>query len=89
MNTYTVETPRTTIALCAIALTAATIGVLVVAPSMLPGGYDTAATLASRTPPASVEVAISPARIDVIAIRAPNVAWAIEDKGKPNCKPEV
>jgi len=88
MNTYTFETPRTAIALCALALTAITIGGLVVAPSMLDSGYA-ATTLASRTPPASVEVAISPSRIDVIAVRAPNVAWAIEDKSKPNCKPEV
>ena len=32
---------------------------------------------------------ISPARIDVIALRAPNVAWAMPVDGKPNCKPEV
>jgi hypothetical protein len=91
MNTYTVETPRTAIALCAIALSALTIGTLVAVPAVFDSGYAPETTLAMRAPPSvvPVEVAISPARIDVIAIRAPNVAWALEDNTKPNCKPEV
>ena len=87
MNAYVVETPRPAIALCALALCSLTFGALVVAPAAREGGAPSPTTLARAAAPA--EVAISPARIDVIAIRTPNVAWALADEPKPNCKPEV
>lgn len=91
MNTYTPDTPRSAFALLAAALTAITIGVFVVLPATQDSGFDPAFMLAARESGARapVEVAINPARIDVIAAREPNVAWALEDKARPNCKPEV
>lgn len=91
MNTYTPETPRTIFALLAAALAAVTIGVFVVLPATRDAGFEPAFALAAASAgaPAPIEVAISPARIDVIALRLPNVAWALGDKAKPNCKPEV
>ncbi len=88
MTHYTPDTPRTAIvALAAIALSVATLGALVGLPAARDAGAAPAPVVARQAEP--VEVAISPARIDVIALRAPNVAWAMPDDGKPNCKPEV
>ena len=90
MNTYEPSTPRAALGLTAIAMAAITIGALVVLPAKLDSVSTELFTLASakaeqRRP---IEVAISPARIDVIAVREPNVAWALSDAARPNCKPE-
>ncbi len=88
MTHYTPDTPRTAVAaLGAIALSVATFAALVGMPAAHDGGAAPAPVVARQAEP--VEVAISPARIDVIALRTPNVAWAMPDDGKPNCKPEV
>jgi len=88
MNAYTAETPPAIVAIAAAAaLAVLTIGALVVAPAQLDSGRAPDAVVARAAAPS--EVSISPARIDVIAIRTPNVAWALEDNTKPNCKPEV
>jgi hypothetical protein len=59
-----------------VAATALTIGVAVVLPSTLVlGGRDQATPAAARAvAPAPIEVAIVPARIDVVAERTPSVA---------------
>jgi hypothetical protein len=89
MTPYSSETPRAALALAALALTALTIGTLVVMPASLDPGPP-ATTLAARGAPAAPEeVAISPALIHVIALREPNVAWALDDRTRPNCKPDV
>jgi hypothetical protein len=87
MNRYEPQVPKAALAAGATALTALTLGAFVLAPAYLDGRQDAAITLAAAKAP--VEVTISPARIDVIALRAPNVAWAMPVDGKPNCKPEV
>jgi len=88
MNDYRPDVPRAAFALGAAALTAITLGVLVAAPAVFDAGFEPAATLAAA--PQAVEVAILPTRIDVIAVREPNVAWAMpQESAKPNCKPEV
>jgi len=89
MNDYRPDVPRAAFALGAAALTAITLGVLVAAPAVFDAGFEPATTLAVAAPQ-PVEVAILPARIDVIAVREPNVAWAMpQESAKPNCKPEV
>jgi hypothetical protein len=73
----------------ALAMAAITIGAFVVLPATLDSAridsFTLAAAAASTAP---IEVVISPARIDVIAVREPNVAWALSDAARPNCKPE-
>jgi hypothetical protein len=84
MMHYRPQLPRITFALVAAAMTAVTIGTLGLAPAVFDAGY---APTATRSSP--IEVAISPARIDVVGQREPDVAWAMPDHQKPNCKPEV
>jgi hypothetical protein len=66
MNRYEPRTPRTLFAALAIALTAATIGLAVVAPAAH-APYD-ASTLAARRAPA-IDVTITPSTIEVFAVR--------------------
>lgn len=76
MNHYQTSTPRAAIGLAAVAMTALTIGVAAVLPSKVPSGGRNPATpaVANAATPAPIEVAITPARIDVIAERSPSVA---------------
>lgn len=87
MTSYMPETHPTAAAIGAVALSLLTLVGMVALPAAHDGGNAGALVIARDVSP--VEVTISPARIDVIAIRAPNVAWAMPDDGKPNCKPEV
>jgi len=87
MTSYTPATPRAAAAFGAVALSALTFAAMVAVPAGRDAGIAAGEAVARAAAP--VEVAIRPARIDVIAIRAPNVAWAMPDDGKPNCKPEV
>jgi hypothetical protein len=91
MNNYEPETPRAAFAMVAAALSAVTLGVFVVMPAQLDSRFNRDYTLAAAqtTPTAAVEVSIVPARIDVYGAREPNVAWAVDSKAQPNCKPEV
>jgi len=77
MNSYEPHRPRTAIALTAAALTAITIGLLVVAPAKLDGANpEGRMTLAIARKAAPTEVAISPARIDVVGTREAGIASA-------------
>ena len=76
MNSYKSSTPRAAIGFIAVALTAVTIGLLVVAPAKFGTGGQDALTLAKSVAPAPTEVAISPATIDVVGVREPAVASA-------------
>lgn len=87
MTTYKPETHHAAAAAGAVALSLLTLVTLVAVPAAHDGSDAAALVMARQAAP--VEVTISPARIDVIAIRAPNVAWAMPEDGKPNCKPEV
>jgi len=90
MNPYEPEVPKAAFAAGSVLLTALTLGAFVLAPAVFGGTYEPALTLAAAKPnTVPVEVTISPGRIDVIALRAPNVAWAMPVDAKPNCKPEV
>jgi len=98
MNSYEPETPRATFGIAAAALTAITIGLFVVAPAKFDARSDEALILAAAKAgyTAPVEVAIIPARIEVVGARetnvvsngVSNVAWALAGDSKPNCKPE-
>ena len=82
MKRYEPKTPRTALGLAAIALTALTLGLLVVTPATLDAGSPDALTLArAKAPP--IEVVISPARIDVVGQRNREVA-AAEDAAVPS-----
>lgn len=78
MNRYEPNRPRTPIALAAAALTAITIGILVVAPAKFDGSHQQARILAAAkaTSGAPLEVAISPAQINVVGERQPGLASA-------------
>ena len=75
MNRFDPSTPRATFGIAAIAMTALTIGLLVVAPTKIGSGSLDAISLASAktVTQGGTEVAISPARIDVVAVRESNV----------------
>lgn len=90
MNSYEPSTHRAAFGLAAVAMAAITIGALIVLPAKLGSVSADLFTLASAKAgmPAPIEVAISPARIEVFAVRDPNVAWAVTDAVQPNCKPE-
>ena len=85
MTEYTPDTPRFAFALGAVGLMALTLGTFVAAPAALDAGYASRAALAA-TSQAPTEVAITPARIEVVARREPNVAWALP-QSEP-CKPQ-
>ena len=85
MNRYEPDVPRAALACVAAALSAITIGAFVAAPAVFGVGYDPAVTLAANP---AIEVAINPARIEVVGVRAPDVAWALPGSDQRNCKPE-
>ena len=96
MNSYEPSTPRAAFGLAAVAMAAISIGAMVVLPAKLDSADAVTLAAAKAAPaassevviiPAPIEVAISPARIDVIGVREPNVAWAMSDTTRP-CKPE-
>lgn len=63
--------------IAAVAMTAITIGVAVIVPARMDSGGRDGATLSAATAvrPALNEAAISPARIDVVAVREPKTAF--------------
>lgn len=90
MNSYEPSAPRAALGSIAVAMAAITISAMVVLPARLDATNPARFALvqAATATAAPIEVAISPARIDVIAVREPNVAWALTDAARPNCKPE-
>jgi hypothetical protein len=86
MNRYEPGTPRTALGLAAIALTALTVGLLVVVPAKMDVSPD-ALTLARLKAATPIEVAITPARIEVIGVRDREVATAEDGAMPPKAKP--
>jgi len=86
MNVYTTDTPRAAFAFVAVGLAALTLGTFVVGPAVFDSGFAPDATLAATRSSAPIEVAITPARIDVLGVKEPNVAWALP-QSEP-CKPQ-
>lgn len=86
MNDYRPDTPRAAFALGAVGLMALTLGAFVVAPAVFDSGFEPDMTLATRSS-APIEVAITPARLEVVGVKEPNVAWALP-QSEP-CKPQV
>ncbi len=77
MNSYLPQRPRIAIALTAVALTAITISLFVVAPAQFDAANpDGRMALAIARKAAPTEVAISPARIDVVDTREAGIAAA-------------
>jgi len=88
MNRYQPTTPRLAFALVALALTAATIGLAGVAPAAFDSGYRQDVRVLARNAGAApievaIEVAIVPAKIEVIAVRGKNVASGAPNEVKP------
>lgn len=88
MSAYESSTPRAASGLAAVAMAAITIGAMVVLPAKLDSANPLILASAKATALAPIEVAINPGRIEVTAVREPNVAWALTDPARPNCKPE-
>jgi hypothetical protein len=75
MNRYQPPNHRPLFAIAAVAMTAVTLVVSVVVPSSLAPAHQDAVAVAVAKPAASAtEVAISPARIEVIVLRETNLA---------------
>ena len=85
MNDYTTDTPRAAFAFAAVGLAALTLGAFVIAPAVLDAGFGPHATITAASA-APIEVSITPARIEVVGARDPNVAWALPHS-EP-CKPQ-
>lgn len=85
MNRYQTSTPRAITAIAAVALTAATLGLAVIVPATTDSASASARGLAAATAvaPAPIEVAIHPARIEVIGVREPAVASSREKESRP------
>lgn len=88
MTDYRPDTPRARLAAGALLMALATAGVLVAAPALLDsrGDVPTRRAAALAASPAPTEVSIVPARVEVIGVREPNVAWALPDGSAP-CRP--
>jgi hypothetical protein len=86
MNDYRPDTPRAAFAFGAVGLMALTLGAFVVLPAKLDSGFAPEMTLAASKVDTAIEVEITPARIEVIGVRAPNVAWALP-QSEP-CRPQ-
>ena len=69
MYRYETTTPRVALGLAALAMTALTLGVAIVAPTMSAPEPEVATLAARGIAPAVTEVAIIPGRIDVIGVR--------------------
>jgi len=76
MSHFDPSTPRTACSIVAIAMATLTLGTMVVVPTKM--SSDTADVISLESAKARVssatEVAISPARIDVVGVREPDVA---------------
>ena len=85
MNRYPTSTPHAIIAIAAVALTAATLGLAVIVPATMDSVNPDARALAAAkaVAPAPIEVAIQPARIDVIGVREPAVASTRDKETRP------
>ena len=78
MNHYELSTPRAASAIAAVAMAAITIALFIVVPAKVePDSSGLVALGASkRVMPAPTKVVISPAHIDVVAVREPSLAIA-------------
>ncbi len=74
MNRYENSSPRAAFGIAAVAMTVITVGMLVIVPATIDSGRDELRTLATPAVPALADVAISPAHVDVIAVRGPSLA---------------
>ncbi len=87
MNRFQPLTPRAAFGLAAVALSALTFGLAVVAPAKLDSGVVDSRTLAAvgDMPPAITEAAVIPYRIEVIGVRDPKLASSPSDAGDARC----
>jgi hypothetical protein len=84
MNPYQISTPRAALVIAAIALTALTLGVSVVAPAKMDSGSAEVRTLAAQksVTPTPIQAVINPARIEVIGVREPGFI-SVHDRNVP------
>jgi hypothetical protein len=90
MNRFPPRTPRAAFGLAAIALTALTFGLAVVAPARLDSANTDArppVTVADMKDAAS-EAAVIPYRIEVVGVRDPNLASSRSPAGDTRCAPQ-
>ncbi len=75
MNRFDPSTPRIAVGIAALSMTALTIGLLVIVPQKMDSGHLSITPLATAkaATTGATEVTISPARIEVVAVREPNV----------------
>jgi len=83
MNRYQPKAPRAAFGIAAVAMTALTLALAIVAPAKLAPVGQEAATLAAAESraPVAVEVLIVPARIQVIGVRESTVAADVPAAG--------
>jgi hypothetical protein len=79
MNRYESAIPRTAIGIAAVVMTALTFGLAVFVPAHMAAGAHDLGRLAAAGPTgaAPIEVAITPARIDVVAERVGPTAFGV------------
>jgi hypothetical protein len=89
MHRYETSTPRVAFGITAVAMTAITIGVLVVMPArMYADSHDPGALAASEVTTLASTGAVTGATIDVVALEQPGLDTAVCASSKPNPEPE-
>jgi len=89
MKRYDFPTPRLAFGAAAVALTALTLGVSLVAPANLGTARDAVPVTAAADEPYRTVVIVTPTRVDVIAVRTSTTASAPARDGRPNRRQHV
>jgi hypothetical protein len=90
MHRYETSTPRVALGIAAVAMTAITVGILVVMPARIEAiSHEPVSTLAtSQVTTLASTSAVTGATIDVVAVHGPGLATASCIPFNPNAEPE-
>ena len=89
MHRYETSTPRVAFGITAVAMTAITIGVLVVMPArMYADSHEPGVLAASNVTTLASTSAVTGATIDVVAVEQPGLDTTLCASSKPNREPE-
>lgn len=89
MHRYEMSTPRVALGITAVAMTAITMGVLVVMPARMEAiSHEPSMLTASKVTTLASTRAVTGATIDVVAVHEPSLATAPCTPFKPTRKPE-
>ncbi|MGH8712511.1 MAG: hypothetical protein ACREYB_00740 [Casimicrobiaceae bacterium] len=89
MHRYKPSTPRVTLGITAVAMTAITLGVMIVLPaSVAAGSHEPAGLMASSATPATSDGAAAGSAVDVVAAHDSGLAPTSCTDAQPNREPQ-